>query len=77
MIDRLSAHLVQQALAEHQAAEPPGFRTDRAGDVRGARLEPVRRLGEGGPLAMLFAATYPERTTALCTFGSMAKAFSK
>jgi pimeloyl-ACP methyl ester carboxylesterase len=30
-------------------------------------------LSEGGPMSLLFAATYPERTTALITFGSFAK----
>ena len=28
---------------------------------------------EGGNMSMLFAAAYPERTIALCTFGSTAK----
>jgi pimeloyl-ACP methyl ester carboxylesterase len=30
-------------------------------------------LSEGGPMSLLFAATYPERTTALITFGSFAR----
>jgi len=30
-------------------------------------------LSEGGPMSLLFAATYPRRTTALVTFGSFAK----
>jgi class 3 adenylate cyclase len=30
-------------------------------------------LSEGGPMSLLFAATYPERTTALIMFGSFAK----
>lgn len=32
-------------------------------------------ISEGGPLCMLFAATYPERTTALVVYGSWARAF--
>lgn len=31
-------------------------------------------ISEGGPLCMLFAATYPERTTALVVYGSWARA---
>src|SRR5436305_11696203 len=31
---------------------------------------------EGGNMSMLFAASYPERTVALCTFGSFAKRMS-
>ena len=30
-------------------------------------------LSEGGPMSLLFTATYPERTTALITFGSFAR----
>ena len=30
-------------------------------------------ISEGGPLSLLFAATYPERTTALILFGTMAR----
>jgi class 3 adenylate cyclase/pimeloyl-ACP methyl ester carboxylesterase len=32
-------------------------------------------ISEGGPLCMLFAATYPERTIALVVYGSWARAF--
>ena len=30
-------------------------------------------ISEGGPMSVLFAATYPERTTALILYGSIAK----
>lgn len=33
-------------------------------------------ISEGGPMCALFAATYPDRTTALMTFGSYARTFA-
>jgi len=52
---------------------------DRMEDVRavldacGSQRAAIFGLSEGGPMSLLFAATYPERTTALITFGSFAK----
>src|SRR6266516_2287312 len=51
----------------------------RMGDVRavmdavGSERAAIFGASEGGNVSMLFAATYPERTIALCTFGSTAK----
>src|SRR5271167_4689389 len=42
-------------------------------DACGSQEAAVFGLSEGGPMSLLFAATYPERTTALITFGSFAK----
>lgn len=42
---------------------------DHAGSQQAALLG----FSEGGPLSMLFAATYPERTVALATFGTFAR----
>jgi class 3 adenylate cyclase/pimeloyl-ACP methyl ester carboxylesterase len=42
-------------------------------DAVGSRQAALFGLSEGGPMSMLFAATYPERTTALIMFGSFAK----
>jgi class 3 adenylate cyclase len=42
-------------------------------DACGSRQAAVFGLSEGGPMSLLFAATYPERTTALVMFGSYAK----
>jgi len=59
-------------------AELPTLET-RMDDVRAvmdaARSERAVILGvsEGGPLSLLFAATYPERTSALILFGTMAR----
>jgi pimeloyl-ACP methyl ester carboxylesterase len=39
-------------------------------DACGSRRAALLGISEGGPLCALFAATYPERTTALMTFGS-------
>ena len=41
----------------------------------GSRRAVLYGISEGGPLCMLFAATYPERTTALVVYGSWARAF--
>ena len=45
---------------------------DAAGSERAALLG----LSEGGPVCCLFAATHPERTTALITYGALAKGSS-
>ena len=42
---------------------------DAAGSERGV----VLGVSEGGPMSVLFAATYPERTVALVLFGTMAR----
>jgi class 3 adenylate cyclase len=44
-------------------------------DAVGSRHAVLFGISEGGPLCMLFAATYPERTKALVLFGSWARAF--
>jgi class 3 adenylate cyclase len=43
-------------------------------DAVGSRRAVLFGISEGGPLCMLFAATYPERTKALVLFGSWARA---
>src|SRR5215470_1941736 len=42
-------------------------------DAAGSHRAAIFGFSEGGSLAILFAATYPQRTTALITFGSFAK----
>jgi class 3 adenylate cyclase len=42
-------------------------------DACGSKRAALFGLSEGGPMSLLFAATYPERTTALITFGSFAR----
>ncbi len=42
-------------------------------DACGSQQAALFGLSEGGPMSLLFAATYPERTTALVTFGSFAR----
>src|SRR5271168_160495 len=42
-------------------------------DACGSEQAALFGLSEGGPMSLLFAATYPERTTELITFGSFAK----
>jgi pimeloyl-ACP methyl ester carboxylesterase len=44
-------------------------------DGVGSRRAVLFGISEGGPLCMLFAATYPQRTEALVIFGSWARAF--
>jgi class 3 adenylate cyclase len=44
-------------------------------DTVSSRRAVLFGISEGGPLCMLFAATYPERTKALAIFGSWARAF--
>jgi pimeloyl-ACP methyl ester carboxylesterase len=41
-------------------------------DAAGSRRAAVMGFSEGGPLAILFAATYPERTAALVLYGTVA-----
>ena len=40
-------------------------------DAAGSESAAVCGVSEGGPMALLFAATYPERTRALVTYGSL------
>src|SRR5206468_6772590 len=42
-------------------------------DAVGSQRAAIFGASEGGGMSMLFAATYPERTVALATFGSPAK----
>jgi len=42
-------------------------------DAVGSRKAALLGISEGGPMCALFAATYPERTAALMTFGSFAR----
>jgi class 3 adenylate cyclase/dienelactone hydrolase len=42
-------------------------------DAVGSRRAALFGLSEGGPMSVLFAATYPDRTTALILYGSFAK----
>jgi len=42
-------------------------------DAAGSERAALFGISEGGAMAMLFAATYPERTTALITWGAMAR----
>jgi len=42
-------------------------------DAVGSQRTALFGLSEGGPMSLLFAATYPERTAALITFGSFAR----
>jgi pimeloyl-ACP methyl ester carboxylesterase len=42
---------------------------DEVGSVRAALFG----VSEGGPMSLLYAATYPERTSALILYGSYAK----
>jgi class 3 adenylate cyclase len=59
----------------------PGVATleERMDDVRavldalGSERAAVLGVSEGGPMSVLFAATYPERTSALVLYGTMAK----
>ena len=44
-------------------------------DACGSQRAALFGLSEGGPMSLLFAATYPERITALITFGSFARLF--
>ncbi len=60
---------------------PPGMATleQRMDDVRavmdavGSQKAALFGISEGGPMSLLFAATYPERTSALVLYGSYAR----
>jgi pimeloyl-ACP methyl ester carboxylesterase len=58
--------------------ESPQTLEERIGDVRavmdaaGSRLATVYGWSEGGSICLMFAATYPERTSALVLYGSYA-----
>ena len=43
-------------------------------DAVGSERSVIFGASEGGNMSMLFAATYPQRSVALCTFGSTAQA---
>lgn len=45
-------------------------------DAVGSSSAVLYGISEGGPLCMLFSATYPERSTALVVYGSWARAFA-
>ena len=59
-------------------AEPPTF-AERMDDVRavmdaaGSDRAALMGISEGGPLSIVFACTYPERTLALIAYGSYAR----
>ena len=58
--------------------EPPTF-AERMDDIRavldavGSERAALFGISEGGPLSIVFASTYPERTTALIAYGSYAR----
>src|SRR6266536_4957615 len=43
-------------------------------DSAGSQRAAILGISEGGPMSMLFAATYPERTLALILYGTFARA---
>ena len=57
-----------------------GSFADRMDDIRavmdaaGIERAALYGISEGGPLAILFAATYPDRVTKLCLYGTFARA---
>jgi class 3 adenylate cyclase/esterase/lipase len=57
-----------------------GSLADRMDDIRavmdaaGMERAALYGISEGGPLAILFAATYPDRVTKLCLYGTFARA---
>jgi pimeloyl-ACP methyl ester carboxylesterase/DNA-binding CsgD family transcriptional regulator len=59
-------------------AEPPTF-AERMDDIRavldaaGSERAALLGISEGGPLSIIFACTYPERTQALIAYGSYAR----
>ena len=61
-----------------RVAEPPTLE-ERMDDVRavmdavGSERAALFGISEGGPMCMLFAATYPERTSALVLYGTLVK----
>lgn len=42
-------------------------------DAAGSERAALFGISEGGPMSLLFAATYPERTSALVLYGSYAR----
>jgi class 3 adenylate cyclase len=42
-------------------------------DAAGSKQAALLGVSEGGPMSILFAATYPERTVSLCIYGSYAR----
>ena len=42
-------------------------------DAAGSKRAALFGISEGGPMSILFAATYPERTSALILYGSIAR----
>ncbi|HEX7255026.1 MAG TPA: adenylate/guanylate cyclase domain-containing protein [Gaiellaceae bacterium] len=84
MLDRLSsfARLIRFDKRGTGLSDRPGDLPDletRMDDVRavmdavGTERAALMGYSEGGPLSMLFAATYPERTTSLVLYGTYAK----
>jgi pimeloyl-ACP methyl ester carboxylesterase len=84
MLDRLSsfARLIRFDKRGTGLSDRPGGLPDletRMDDVRavmdaaGSERAALMGYSEGGPLSMLFAATYPERTTSLVLYGTYAK----
>jgi len=60
--DRVAEHSLEERIGDVQAV------LDAAGSTRAT----VFGWSEGGPMALMFAATYPKRTSALVMFGSFA-----
>jgi pimeloyl-ACP methyl ester carboxylesterase len=64
-----------------RVADPPTLE-ERMDDVRavmdaaGTERATLLGLSEGGPMCMLFAATYPERTSSLILYGTFARALA-
>jgi len=59
-------------------AEPPTLEQSMADvlavmDAAGSERAALFGVSEGGPMSMLFAATYPERTAALALYGTLAR----
>jgi class 3 adenylate cyclase len=84
MLDRLSsfARVIRFDKRGTGLSDRPGGLPDlesRMDDVRavmdaaGTKRAALMGYSEGGPLSMLFAATYPERTTSLVLYGAYAK----
>lgn len=63
MSDRVSVATFEERMDDVRAV------MDAAGSARAA----IFGISEGGPMSLLFAATYPDRTTALLLYGAFAK----
>jgi pimeloyl-ACP methyl ester carboxylesterase len=63
MSDRVSVATLEERMDDVRAV------MDAAGSARAA----IFGISEGGPMSLLFAATYPERATALVLYGAFAK----